>query len=224
MKRILFLHDNNAQDQKILALNPEQWEIGIVSELEMQERSIFSNPWDIIIYKSPHPSLNLISSLLAHHSSKPIIVSTSSNEQQLRVELFKSGISDIINDDISEEEFILRIELIANRMDHTKQQDSKIHIGKYIFDYERRTLSIDNETRILTTKESELLKLLEQSRNKPIMKQMVLREVWGDDSYHNGRSMDVYIGKLRKYLRADDDIHIINIHGMGYKLSILGRN
>ena len=131
---------------------------------------------------------------------------------------------DIIDTDISEEELILRIESIAKRLPQKVSQKDLIHIGNYAFDYERRTLSINHETRLLTTKESELLKLLEKSRNQPVLKQDALREVWGDDSYHNGRSMDVYIGKLRKCLRSDENIQILNIHGMGYKLSILARN
>jgi DNA-binding response OmpR family regulator len=171
-----------------------------------------------------HLSTAFVSTIQSKLLISNIIISTSSMEVDSRIEILKSGIIDIIDADISEEELIHRIESITSRLPQQFSQKEPIHIGNYTFDYERRTLTINQEARLLTTKESELLKLLEKSRNQPVLKQDALREVWGDDSYHNGRSMDVYIGKLRKYLRSDENIQILNIHGMGYKLSILARN
>lgn len=224
MKHILFIFEKDSKDADLPALNPHEWNITSVSERDILSLLPIEYPFDLVIWMTSHLNIDLISTIQSKLLVSNIIISTSSKEVDSRIEILKSGIVDIIDADISEEELILRIESIAKRLPLQFSQKETIHIGNYAFDYERRTLSINHEARLLTTKESELLKLLEKSRNQPVLKQDALREVWGNDSYHNGRSMDVYIGKLRKYLRSDENIQILNIHGMGYKLSILARN
>lgn len=224
MKHILFIFEKDSKVADLPALNPHEWNISFVSERDILSLLPIEYPFDLVIWMTSHLNIDLISTIQSKLLVSNIIISTCSKEVHSRIEILKSGIIDIIDTDISEEELILRIESIAKRLPQQFSQKEPIHIGNYEFDYERRTLSINHEARLLTTKESELLKLLEQSRNQPVLKQDALREVWGDDSYHNGRSMDVYIGKLRKYLRSDENIQILNIHGMGYKLSILARN
>lgn len=224
MKHILFIFEKDSKDADLPALNPHEWNISSVSERDILSLLPIEYPFDLVIWMTSHLKIDLISTIQSKLLVSNIVISTSSKEVDSRIEILKSGIVDIIDADISEEELILRIESIAKRLPQQFSQEEPIQIGNYAFDYERRTLSINHEARLLTTKESELLKLLEKSRNQPVLKQDALREVWGDDSYHNGRSMDVYIGKLRKYLRSDENIQILNIHGMGYKLSILARN
>ena len=224
MKHILFIFEKDSKDADLPALNPHEWNISSVSARDILSLLPIEYPFDLVIWMTSHLNIDLISTIQSKLLVSNILISTSSKEVDSRIEILKSGIVDIIDADISEEELILRIESIAKRLPQQFSQEEPIHIGNYAFDYERRTLSINHEARLLTTKESELLKLLEKSRNQPVLKQDALREVWGDDSYHNGRSMDVYIGKLRKYLRSDENIQILNIHGMGYKLSILARN
>jgi DNA-binding response OmpR family regulator len=224
MKHILFIFEKDSKDADLPALNPHEWNISSVSERDILSLLPIEYPFDLVIWMTSHLNIDLISTIQSKLLVSNIVISTSSKEVDSRIEILKSGIVDIIDADISEEELILRIESIAKRLPQQFSQEEPIQIGNYAFDYERRTLSINHEARLLTTKESELLKLLEKSRNQPVLKQDALREVWGDDSYHNGRSMDVYIGKLRKYLRSDENIQILNIHGMGYKLSILARN
>jgi DNA-binding response OmpR family regulator len=224
MKHILFIFEKDSKEAVLPALNKYEWNISTVTERNIHSLLPIEYPFDLVIWMTSHLNIAFISTIQSKLFASNIIVSTSSKEVDSRIEILKSGIIDIIDTDISEEEFIIRIESIAKRLPQQISQKEPIHIGDYAFDYERRTLTINHEARLLTTKESELLKLLEKSRNQPVLKQDALREVWGDDSYHNGRSMDVYIGKLRKYLRSDENIQIINIHGMGYKLSILARN
>jgi DNA-binding response OmpR family regulator len=224
MKHILFIFEKDSKDADLPALNPFEWNISSVSESDILSLLPIEFPFDLVIWMTSCLNIDFVSTIQSKLLISNIIISTSSKEVDSRIEILKSGIMDIIDADISEEELILRIESIAKRLPQKVSQKDLIYIGKYAFDYERRTLSINHEARLLTTKESELLKLLEKSRNQPVLKQDALREVWGDDSYHNGRSMDVYIGKLRKYLRSDENIQILNIHGMGYKLSILAQN
>jgi DNA-binding response OmpR family regulator len=224
MKHILFIKGENSTHLDLPALHPNEWNISSIAESEIESLSPIEHPFDLVIWMTSHLKISFISILQNQLFISNIIISTSSKEVDPRVEILKSGVIDIINADISEEELILRIESIANRLPKQLLQREIIRIGNYAFDYERRTLTINNESRLLTTKESELLKLLEKCRNQPVLKQIALQEVWGENSYHNGRSMDVYIGKLRKYLRSDENIQILNIHGMGYKLSILAQN
>jgi DNA-binding response OmpR family regulator len=224
MKHILFIFEKDSKDVVLPALNPHEWTISSITERDILSLLPIKYPFDLVIWMTSHLSTAFVSTIQSKLLISNIIISTSSMEVDSRIEILKSGIIDIIDADISEEELIHRIESITSRLPQQFSQKEPIHIGNYTFDYERRTLTINQEARLLTTKESELLKLLEKSRNQPVLKQDALREVWGDDSYHNGRSMDVYIGKLRKYLRSDENIQILNIHGMGYKLSILARN
>ncbi|MFM9004304.1 MAG: winged helix-turn-helix domain-containing protein, partial [Flavobacteriales bacterium] len=93
-----------------------------------------------------------------------------------------------------------------------------VQIGKYTFDYQKQKLSIDNNEMKLTTKENELLFLLSKSRNGILERSVALKHIWGEDSYFNGRSMDVYIAKIRKHLREDSSVEILNIHGKGFKM------
>ncbi|TNF41004.1 MAG: response regulator transcription factor, partial [Bacteroidetes bacterium] len=91
-------------------------------------------------------------------------------------------------------------------------------IGKYSFDVTKQLLTFNEQSRKLTTKESELLDLLCRHRNEVLERNFALRSIWIDDNYFNARSMDVYITKLRKYLNRDENVQILNIHGKGYKL------
>jgi DNA-binding response OmpR family regulator len=93
-------------------------------------------------------------------------------------------------------------------------------LGKYYFDFNTSELVFDENVRKLTTKEAALLKLFCNNKNKTLLRSFALRMVWGDDSYFNARSMDVYITKLRKYLKEDKDVKILTIHGEGFKLLV----
>jgi DNA-binding response OmpR family regulator len=94
----------------------------------------------------------------------------------------------------------------------------QFNIGKYEFDYNKQKLSLDKDEIKLTTKENELLYLLCKNKNGIMERGYALKAIWGDDNYFNGRSMDVYIAKLRKHLKEDSAVEIINIHGRGFKL------
>ncbi len=224
MKHILFIFEKDSNDAILPALNQHEWRISFVTERDIYSLLPIAHPFDLVMWMTSHLNISFVSIIQSKLLVSNIIVLTSSKDIDSRIRILKSGIMDIIHTDISEEELILRIESIAKRLPQQFSQKESINIGNYAFDYERRTLTNNHEARLLTTKESELLKLLVNSRNQPVLKQDALREIWGDDSYHNGRSMDVYIGKLRKYLRSDENIQILNIHGMGYKLSILAPN
>ena len=116
-------------------------------------------------------------------------------------------------------ELTFRIEAILRRVRGKKNKESNVYkIGKFTFDTQKQILAIGDKQTKLTTKESELLGLLCAHANEILQRDFALKTIWIDDNYFNARSMDVYITKLRKHLKDDDSIEIINIHGKGYKL------
>ena len=130
---------------------------------------------------------------------------------------FNLGADDYITKPFSMEELLKRIEAILRRTSKNSNQEI-FRIGNYLFDANKQLLTKDSETIKLTTKESDLLKLLCQFSNQILERNYALKAIWKDDSYFNARSMDVYITKLRKHLKDEPGIQIINVHGKGYKL------
>ena len=134
---------------------------------------------------------------------------------------FELGADDYITKPFSMEEVVFRIEAILRRARGKKNRDvSSFPIGKYTFDSQKQLLTIGNKQEKLTTKEAELLKLLCNKLNELLPRDYALRTIWIDDNYFNARSMDVYITKLRKHLKDDPNVEILNVHGKGYKLVI----
>lgn len=153
----------------------------------------------------------------------PIIFLTAKSLKEDILEGFKLGGDDYITKPFSMEELLFRIEAIMRRVKGKKGKDVvAYHLGNFTFDVQKQQLSINNggEERItkLTTKESDLLSLLCSHANEILERNFALKTIWIDDNYFNARSMDVYITKLRKHLKDDPAIEIINIHGKGYKL------
>ena len=155
------------------------------------------------------------------NSSTPFIFLTAKTMQEDVIEGFSLGADDYMTKPFSMEELLYRIKAILRRTSPEEESEKNrdlFDIGKYTFDANKQLLTIDGNTRKLTTKEAELLRLLCNNKNQMLDRNYALRTIWEDDSYFNARSMDVYITKLRKYLKEDPNIQILNVHGKGYKL------
>lgn len=151
----------------------------------------------------------------------PIIFLTARALKDDILEGFKIGADDYITKPFSMEELVFRVEAILRRVRGKKSKESTMyHIGKFTFDTQKQLLTINGEQTKLTTKENELLALLCAHANEILQRDFALKTIWIDDNYFNARSMDVYITKLRKHLKEDPQIEIINIHGKGYKLIV----
>lgn len=149
----------------------------------------------------------------------PIIFLTAKNLKDDILEGFKIGADDYITKPFSMEELVVRIDAILRRVKGKKDREVTLfRIGKFTFDTQKQVLVSGDSTQKLTTKESELLALLCSHVNDILERNYALKTIWVDDNYFNARSMDVYITKLRKLLKGDPSIEIINIHGKGYKL------
>jgi DNA-binding response OmpR family regulator len=150
----------------------------------------------------------------------PIIFLTAKNQKEDIIDGFKSGADDYITKPFSMEELLYRIEAIIRRTtSHVVNRKSESYtIGGYSFDSLKQMLVFNDQAIKLTTKESELLELLCQHANEILERNFALKTIWIDDNYFNARSMDVYITRLRKYLKKDSSVKILNVHGRGYKL------
>ncbi len=150
----------------------------------------------------------------------PIIFLTAKNQQEDIIEGFRAGSDDYITKPFSMEELVYRIEAIFRRTSggEVAKEEGPVQIGDYSFDNRRQLLLLKDQRISLTTKESELLDLLYRHKNQILERNYALKSIWIDDNYFNARSMDVYITRLRKYLKKDPAVKILNIHGRGYRL------
>jgi two-component system, OmpR family, response regulator len=133
---------------------------------------------------------------------------------------YKLGADDYITKPFDSEVLLLKIKamLKRNEEDNRISDNIEFDMGKYHFNPKLRELKIGSNTQTLSPKENELLKMLAEHKNDLLPRERALKKIWGSDTYFNGRSMDVYIAKLRKYLKEDTDIEIVNIHGNGFRL------
>lgn len=149
----------------------------------------------------------------------PILFLTAKTETDDLINGYKSGGNDYLKKPFSLEELFLRIdELLKRSRKQVELNVAEIAIGKYLFNYHKQELCLNTEIIKLSSRESELLFLLYKNKNALTDRKMVLMTLWGDDSFFNTRTMDVFITKLRKHLKNDAQIEILNIRGMGYKL------
>ena len=150
----------------------------------------------------------------------PFLFVTAKSLLDDKIEGFKIGADDYVTKPFSMEELIMRMNAILKRTKNVQLEDDRneFNIGDYSFDYNKRVLSHYNNEQRLTQKECDLLRLLCVNKNKILERSEALTRIWKDESYFTGRSMDVYITKLRNYLKQDKSIEIINVHGTGFKL------
>ena len=149
----------------------------------------------------------------------PLIFLTAKSMEQDKIEGFDIGADDYMTKPFSMEELLLRIKAVLRRMQAGHLAKRLLYpIGSYTFDYNNLMLEGSGKQQKLTNKEGDLLKLLCENMNQTVERSKALEHVWYEDNYFNARSMDVYITKLRKYLKNDETVKLVNVHGVGFKL------
>ncbi len=205
-------------------LNAKGYDTDLYQNGEVALKGFKSNSYDICILDVMMPikdGFELAQDIRLLNTEVPIIFLTAKALKEDIVEGFKIGADDYMTKPFSMEELLFRIEAVLRRTKGTVNQDQKTYkLGKYTFESNKQTLQIGSKENKLTTKESDLLLLLCQHSNGVLDRNYALKKIWLDDTYFNARSMDVYITKLRKLLKDDSSIEIINVHGKGFKLLI----
>ena len=156
------------------------------------------------------------------NSDVPILFLTAKSMTEDKIEGFNAGGDDYLTKPFSVEELNLRIKSLLKRVNiRTEIPEEKVfNVSTFIFDTENLTLTLNGTSQSLTKKEAQILKILYKFKNQVLPREVILNTVWGQDDYFVGRSLDVFITKLRKYLKEDEQIQILNIHGVGFKLEI----
>lgn len=186
-------------------------------------KAFFQDQFDLCIFDVMMPKkdgFSLGREVRAVNEHIPIIYATAKGMMEDKVEGFQIGADDYITKPFRIEELLLRIQAILKRVHQGEQvvEERVFILGKFKFDFVSQTLAHNDTSTKISGKEAELLRLLCLRKNQLLTREEALLKIWNDDSYFNGRSMDVYLSKIRKYLKADESIEIINVHGKGFKL------
>lgn len=206
-------------------LQAKNFEVDLLPDGEKAFRSFQKSFYDICILDVMMPlkdGFSVAADIRTINKDIPIIFLTAKSMKEDVLEGFKLGADDYITKPFSMEELLFRIEAILRRTKPDFRQSNQVvyKLGSYTFDFQKQILQNENNNHKLTTKESELLKMLCDNANNILERNYALKTIWFDDSYFNARSMDVYITKLRKYLKDEPSVEILNVHGKGFKLVI----
>jgi two-component system OmpR family response regulator len=186
----------------------------------------FKGTFDLLLLDVMMPNkdgLTLAKEIRVADKNIPIIFLTAKSMKEDALDGFNAGADDYITKPFSMEELLARVNAVlrrTNKVRSTESDEVNFKVGAYSFNSQKQILLINGNEQKLTTKESQLLRLLCVHKNDVLDRNFALKTIWQDDNYFNGRSMDVYIAKLRKYLKDDNKVEIINIHGKGFKLLV----
>lgn len=221
--RILLAEDDNNLGSLLRDyLQIKKFEVDWVTDGEKAFKYFERNHYDICVLDIMMPikdGFSLARDIRVKDADIPILFLTAKSMKDDVLEGFSLGADDYITKPFNMEELIFRIEAVLRRTKgSTEPKNSIFLIGSYSFDPQKQTLDYKNTSQKLTTRETDLLKLLCSNINRVLERNYALKAIWVDDNYFNARSMDVYITKLRKYLKNDPSVQIINVHGKGFKL------
>lgn len=222
MKILLCEDDENLGMLLREYLQAKGYDTELCPDGEAGYRAFLKDKFDLCVFDVMMPKkdgFSLAKDIRQSNQEIPIIFLTAKTLKEDILEGFQIGGDDYLTKPFSMEELTLRIEAILRRVSGKKNRNQTFYkIGSFTFDTQKQILTHGDEQTKLTTKESELLTLLCSHANEILQRDFALKTIWIDDNYFNARSMDVYITKLRKHLKGDPDVEIINIHGKGYKL------
>jgi DNA-binding response OmpR family regulator len=184
--------------------------------------SFASHAYDICILDIMLPKkdgFELATAIRKINSETPIIFLSAKTLKEDRIKGLKLGADDYLIKPFSIEELVLKIEVFLKRSKKNFTEKQYYKVGRFIFDVFNYELILDDEKATVTQREADLLKLLIENPNRVLKREEILKAIWGDDDYFMGRSLDVFISRLRKLLAKDKNITIENLHSIGFKYS-----
>jgi DNA-binding response OmpR family regulator len=203
----------------------EGFEVKLCRDGEEALEAFKEKLFDLCIFDVMMPKKDgflLAKEIRVNNKTIPILFLTAKSLVDDKIHGFKLGADDYITKPFNEEELVYRIKAILKRSSISVPNDLEetiFTIGKYTFDYSLQLLKIEGDERRITARESEILKLLYLKKNNILRREEALIAIWGENDYFHGRSFDVFITKLRKYLKKDTQIKIENVHGVGFMLT-----
>lgn len=225
-KRILLVEDDPSLGFVIKDnLGIKGYDVTLCTDGEEAENCFTQHPFNLCIFDVMLPKkdgFTLAKGVREKDSNIPIIFLSAKSMMEDKLEGFRTGADDYITKPFSLDELYYRIEVFLRRTNGVPKAapNNQFQIGCYTFDYTRLTISKEGYEKSLTQKEAEVLKMLCMNRERVLKREEILNEIWGDDDYFMGRSLDVFISKLRKYLREDSSLQIVNYHGVGFRLEV----
>jgi DNA-binding response OmpR family regulator len=201
------------------------YEVDLQIDGDMGWEAFKSSAHDLYILDVMMPKLDgfsLATKIRKENQHTPILFLTAKSGKEDKIHGFKIGADDYILKPFNIEELVLRIEVFLKRSKPSAAKKSLFEIGHFIFDYDNLQLNQGETSQALTQKEADVLKLLSLHVGNVVKREDILIPIWGNDDYFAGRSLDVFISKLRKYLRSDSRIEIMNVHSVGFKLQVRG--
>ncbi|MBT33340.1 MAG: DNA-binding response regulator [Thalassobius sp.] len=205
-------------------LNVKGYDTELCRNGEEAYHAFKKSTFDLCIFDVMMPKLDgfsLAEKIRKADSEIPIMFLTAKSLKEDAIKGFNIGADDYISKPFSMEELLLRIKAILRRThkpEEEENQQTKFEVGEFHFDFASQKLSHNGKEQKLTSKEAALLRMLCLHKNQVLDRSKALKKIWQDDNYFNSRSMDVYITKLRKFLKADENLQILNVHGQGFKL------
>jgi DNA-binding response OmpR family regulator len=206
-------------------LEAEGFDVKLCKDGELALKTFHTHSFDLCLLDVMMPKMDgfsLAKQIQLKNKKIPIIFITAKSLKEDKLKGYGLGADDYITKPFDEEELLWKIKAIIRRMDTASKEINHptVLIGKYIFDFHNQSLTLDGKTKRITEKERDILHYLSSHRNHVIKRENMLKELWGENDYFLGRSLDVFITKIRKYLKEDPRLSIENVFGVGFIFNV----
>ncbi len=204
-------------------LEAEGFDVKLCKDGELALKAFQNQPFDLCLLDVMMPKVDgfsLAQEIRQKDKKIPVIFITARSLKEDKLKGYDLGADDYIIKPFDEDELLWKIKAVIRRIPEHKHEAGVISIGNYTFDLHNQSLMIGGKTKRITEKENEILYYLSRHRNKIVKREELLKDLWGENDYFLGRSLDVFITKIRKYLREDPDLNIENIFGVGFIFNV----
>lgn len=206
-------------------LESEGFDVKLCKDGELALKAFQSNQYDLCLLDVMMPKMDgfsLAKGIKTQDKKIPIIFITAKSLKEDKLKGYDLGADDYITKPFDEEELLWKIKAVIRRISSPKNNDKIpiVSIGQYIFDFHNQSLSLNGQIKRITEKESDILLYLSNHRNHLIKREDLLKDLWGENDYFLGRSLDVFITKIRKYLKEDASLSIENVFGVGFVFNV----